>query len=161
MNQKELLETLERTHDEFLSAINQFPDGEMTTRQVAGAWTPKDLLAHVTRWENVCAGYLAQIAAGEPILPLEASTAALNDRWSAEDAKLSLDEVWQNSDASALRVRAMVESLPDHVLDQVMRGPWPELAEEMPLHRIIAIDTSSHYQQHVKDIGAATSGANA
>ncbi len=161
MNQKELLETLERTHDEFLAAINQFPDGDMTTRQIVGAWTPKDLLAHVTRWENVCSGYLAQVAAGEPIPRLEATSTELNAKWSEEDRHLSLDEVWQNSDASALRVRAMVESLPENVLDQVMRGPWPELAEEMPLHQIIAIDTSGHYQQHVKDIGVITSGANA
>ncbi len=157
MNKQELVKALERTHDEFLEAINQFPEEELSTRPVVGEWTPKDLLAHVTRWENVCSGYLAQIAAGESMPRLEGTSTELNAKWSTEDRKLTLDEVWQNSDASALRVRAMIESLAEGALDRVMRGPWLELLEEMPLHQIIAIDTASHYQQHVKDIGTAKS----
>ncbi len=155
MNKQEILQALERTHDEFLKAINQFSDEEMTTRRVVENWTPKDVLAHVTRWENVCSGYLVQVAAGDPISPLGASSQELNARWSDEDSHLTLDEVWKNSDASALRVRAMVESLEDKVLDQPMRGLDPE-EEELPLWRIISFDTWDHYQQHVKDIANAT-----
>ncbi len=156
MNKQELLQTLETTHGEFLQAINQFSDADMTTRHIVAEWTPKDVLAHVTRWEDICSGYLSQLAAGEPIPPLGGTTNEMNTRWNAEDSQLTLEQVWENSDQSALRVRAMVESLEDDWLDRKMRGPWPEITEELPLSRIIAIDTWDHYQQHIKDIAQAT-----
>jgi hypothetical protein len=159
MNKREVFESLRRSHEEFLTAINQFSNEEMTTRPIVGDWTPKDLLAHVTRWENVCSGYLVHVAVGEAIPPLEATSNDLNARWSAQDRNLTLDEVWQNCDESALRIRAMVESLEDKVLDQPMRGLDPEDDELLPLWRIISFDTWDHYQQHIKDIEKATGKA--
>ncbi len=158
MSKQDVLQALEQNHDRFLAAVNRIPDQEKGTRVVAGDWTPKDLLAHVTRWENVCAGYLDKLANGEPMPMLEGTSDQLNARWAAEDRNLSLDEVWQNSDASALRVRAMVESLTDGTLARSLRGPWPELTEEMPLSRIIGLDTFEHYLMHVKDLQSSAAG---
>jgi hypothetical protein len=149
MTKAEILRTLDEKHGQVLSKLNDLSDAEMETRPIEGDWTAKDLLAHMTRWENICAGYLDKILGGEPIPQLGSSTNDLNARDVAEDRALSLAQVWRNSDASFLRVKVLVESLEDAMLDLEMRGPWQEIREVMPLSRIIEIDTWGHYLQHL------------
>jgi hypothetical protein len=153
MNKSDLLETLRRTHDEFLAAINTFAPEQMAQVHLTGSWTPQDILAHVTRWEEICAHYLRAVIAGDPIPLLDGTSEELNARHLAADRLLTLTEVWTNSDASFNAVLAMVESLTEEQLAQVQRGPWIEFQHEtLPLDKIIGIDTYEHYPMHVADI---------
>ncbi len=151
MNRDETLRALEEGHSRLTQALAGFSDQVMGTRPLTGDWTGTDLLAHVARWENTCADYLAEVAAGRPISRLPGTSEQLNAGYYDADRSLSLDQARAAESASFGRVRSAVLGLSDEQLNLKMRGPWPEIPEELPLWRIIAIDTWDHYQMHLKD----------
>lgn len=155
MTNAELSQTLETAHDEFLSAINVFTPEESSTVEITPGWTAKDMLAHVSRWESICAGYLRYVLADEPIPLLPAPSNQINEPNLAQDRALTAEQVWEQSDTSFAAVMALVESLTAEQIERVLRGPWVELQDKtFPLYQVIGIDTFDHYPMHIKDIQA-------
>lgn len=146
-----LLSQIETAHDAFLAAVNAYSEQEFTSVDVGGGSTPCTLLAHVTRWENICAHYLRFVLAREPIPLLDGTSEELNARNRAADASLTPEQVWENSDQSYAAVMAMVESLDDARLSEEWRGPWLELQDHTyTLDQVIGIDTFDHYPDHTR-----------
>ncbi len=153
LTKEQALGELRRAHDVLLDWLSEYSEEQMQTVQLAGGWTPKDLLAHIARWENICGDYLDQVNAGLPMPQLNATTNELNEAWIAEDRALTVGEVRERADKSYLRVLAMIETLTAEAISETMRGPWKGVDERMPLSKIIAIDTWEHYREHLRDNG--------
>ena len=64
MNKEQLLKRLDKSWEALLKSYAGLSDYEMTTAKVLGNWTVKDIIAHVTCWEEEALKHLPTILAG-------------------------------------------------------------------------------------------------
>ena len=65
MNKRELLDELESSRERFLELIDDLADDAFEEPGVNGAWSLKDVLAHLTRWEAELVKLLWQVSQGQ------------------------------------------------------------------------------------------------
>ena len=125
-------------------AITHFRSTRLTEPGVTGDWSVKDLLAHVSIWEDEAIKHLPHIiAGGRP--PRYSVTYggidAFNAQMIARRSALSLAEVRQQLDDTHQRLLDVVQQLPE---DQITR--------ETRARRRLRLDTYSHYPIHTNAI---------
>jgi hypothetical protein len=111
---------------------------------VVGDWSVKDILAHVTTWEEEALKYLPLIIeGGKPpkYSVLYGGLDAFNEQKSAQKRGLSLAEVLKQLDETHERL-----------LYYVQRVPEEQFASETPFRHRLRLDTYSHYPPHTKMI---------
>jgi hypothetical protein len=139
-----LLNRLDEEWRGFRESFAGLPEAEMTLPGVTGNWSVKDILAHVTTWEEEAIKYLPVIAAGKRpprYLTMYGGIDAFNARMTGEKAKLSLDEVVGQFEAVHARLVALVQDAP---ADQV--------AGDTRWRRRLRADTYGHYPRHAEAI---------
>ena len=87
MNKGELLNKLESSRESFLELIDDLQDDTFEEPGVNGAWSLKDVLVHLTRWEAELVKLLWQVSQG--LAPTSAhfsdvSIDKLNEKWYSE-----------------------------------------------------------------------------
>jgi len=89
-----MLEHLIRAREELLAAIEGLSETEMTMLPVAGVWTIKDILAHISGWAAWDLAGIGTILAGErPDFSAIQDVDTFNGRLVAERSTWSLDQV--------------------------------------------------------------------
>jgi len=111
---------------------------------VTGSWSIKDIIAHVTWWEEEALKHLPLILAGER--PPKYSNQyggidAFNAQMTDQKRKLSFSEVLQQRDDTHLRL-----------IDYVHRVPEDQIASETRFRRRLRLDTYGHYPKHTEAI---------
>ncbi len=119
-----------------------------------GAWTFKDMAAHLAAWRNARIPIVEAIARGEP-LPPPPWPAELDDdepinAWfQARDRDRPLDEVLADYDGTFERLAAAIESLPEDIAHDPNGLPW---AGGTPA---VDIDWTDHlHEEHLRDVRA-------
>jgi hypothetical protein len=148
MNKQDLIEGLEKGRREFLTSIEGLTDEQMTEPGVAGAWSVKDILAHVSRWEAELISLLFQAQQGrQPVTdhfsaePVDES----NARWYKETKDRPLDRVLNDFRAVRQQTIKRVQAFSDKDLTDLKRFPW--LGGD-PLAEWITSDTVEHEAEH-------------
>lgn len=127
-------ELLSGLHDEYrnwLALLAEIGPQRMDRPGVAGDWSIKDVVAHLTGWRRRTVGRLGAVARGEPEPPLPwppelQSDDEIND-WIYRSSKdLSVREVLDQSDAVFRQVVAALESIPEETLANANQFPWME-----------------------------------
>ena len=159
MTTQAVLDAIARERAGLWSAIDRVGDST-TTLAVTGAWTAKDVLAHLVHYAGQLAGAL-----GAPLHPppwVDGVTERLSgDQWSARAVAhykgMSLAEVRRdlNTVVDALVARLRLRS--DEQMNATDAIPW---AEPRPLWRQVGAETFLHWPAHVADIERAV-GARA
>lgn len=118
-------------------------DGELAEPGAAGAWSVKDVLAHVTTWEEEALRYLPLIAeGGRP--PRYASSGGIDAfNGMMRDRKRSL---------SPAEVLAQADEVHGRLLDLIRRAPDDHLASGSRFRRRLRLDTYAHYREHAEAI---------
>ena len=119
-------------------------DAELLAPGVTGAWSVRDLIAHVTWWEEEALTHLPVVLAGRR--PPRYSVTwggidAFNARRTAERKDLTLGEVLRQRDEVHARLLAYLETVPDDQLDAGTR-----------FRRRLRLDTYGHYPKHARAI---------
>jgi hypothetical protein len=125
-------------------------DPELMEPGVTGAWSVKDIIAHVTWWEEEALKYLPLIIQGDK--PPRYSTMyggidAFNARMMEQKSGLSLSEVTRQLDETHRRL-----------IDYVQGVPEEQFARETRFRRRLRFDTYRHYGEHTKVIREWRSG---
>jgi hypothetical protein len=112
----------------------------MTEELVTPAWTVKDLISHVTWWEEETLEHLPLIAQGGR--PKKYSVTyggidAFNAFATERDRVLPLDEVLRRRDGTHRRLVALVGGLPEE-----------QCAGETRVRRRLRLDAYGHYPTH-------------
>jgi hypothetical protein len=132
-------------------------DGDQMTKPgVEGRWSIKDLMAHITAWEQRMIEWLKQALRGEVPKQLPTSITwedldRLNAETFRENRDRPLDEVLAESDRSYRQVLRTVEMMPEKALIQPDYYVW---RGGKPLWEIVAANTFWHYQEHREAIRA-------
>jgi hypothetical protein len=109
-----------------------------------GDWSVKDILAHVTTWEEEALKHLPQILAGEKpprYFVTYGGIDAFNALMTEQKRALPLVEILRQMDETHARLVAYVQNAPEQ-----------QFTTETRFRRRIRLDTYSHYPIHAKMI---------
>jgi hypothetical protein len=146
VTREQLLARLDSAWTAFNASFADLTDAELTAAGVVDDWSVKDLIAHVTWWEEEALRHLPLILAGGR--PPRYSVAyggidAFNARMTGRTRDLSLAEVRRDAASTHARLVAFVAGVPE---DQFTR--------ETRFRRRLRLDTYGHYPLHTAQIRA-------
>jgi hypothetical protein len=141
---RQVLKRLDQAWEELTDSYAGLSDPELLEPGVAGDWSVRDIIAHVTWWEEEALTHLPHIVAGET--PPRYSTTyggidAFNAVMTDQRRHLSLTQVLRQRDDVHRRLIGLVETAPDD-----------QLASETRFRRRLRLDTYGHYPKHARAI---------
>jgi len=144
VDRRQLLKRLEEAWEALKESYAGLSDAELLEPGVAGAWSVRDVIAHVTWWEEEALTHLPLIlAGGRP--PRYSVTYggidAFNAKMTAQKKDLSLAEVMDQRDEVHRRLIAFIES-----------APGDQVSGETRFRRRLRLDTYGHYAKHARAI---------
>jgi hypothetical protein len=144
VDRRQLLKRLETAWAVFKESCAGLSDARLLEPGVTGAWSVKDIIAHVTTWEEEALKYLPSILAGrrpERYSVTYGGIDAFNARMTQQKAGLSLSEVFRQRDEVHQRIIDVIERVPDN-----------QLIGETRFRRRLRLDTYGHYPKHAEAI---------
>lgn len=146
MQKQQLIDRLEKAWAALKDSYAGLSDAQMEQGGVTGDWSIKDILAHVTTWEEEALHHLPTVREGKR--PPRYSVThggidAFNEQMTEQKRALSLAEALAQLDAVHGRILEYVESAPDELLTSDTR-----------FRRRLRLDTYSHYPTHAQSIRA-------
>ena len=145
MNRRQILQRLERGWRELHESLDGLSHEEMVEPVFDGGWSVKDLLGHVTTWEEEAIKAMDLMARGQP-QPRYRQYRGIDgfNAWQSEKkAGLSLEDV----QSQLMETHHMLMS----VVAEMSEEHW---ATETRIRRRLRIDTYGHYRLHCEQIMA-------
>jgi hypothetical protein len=144
VNRTQLLKRMEARWLELLASYADLSAEHMTEPGVTGRWSVKDLIAHVTVWEDEALTHLPIVLAGRR--PPRYSVThgginAFNALMTERNRGLPLAEILRRRDATHSRLMAFVGRVPES-----------ECGGDTRFRRRLRLDTYGHYAVHTKAI---------
>ena len=144
MDRSQLLKRLDRAWEALKASYAGLSDAELLEPGVTGAWSLKDIIAHVTCWEHEALTYLPLILAGgrPPKYSVKyGGIDAFNAQMTDQTRELSLSEVLRQRDDTHGRLIELIETV-----------PVEQIARETRFRRRLRLDSYSHYPGHAEEI---------
>ena len=144
MDRSQLLKRLDKPWEELKASYAGLSDSELMEPGVTGGWSVRDIIAHVTSWEEEALTHLSLIlAGGKP--PRYSVTYggidAFNTQITEQKRNLSLSEVLRQRDDTHHRLIDFIQSVQEN-----------QFFRETRLRRRLRLDTYSHYPIHAEAI---------
>jgi hypothetical protein len=139
-----LLGRLEVAWSDFCKSYAGLAEAEMLKSGVTGQWSVRDIIAHVTTWEEETLKHLPGMLRGEKYPRYSVKYGgidAFNALITEKKRDLSLSEVFRQQDEIHRRLIRFIETVPEEFLDSRTRFR----------HRL-RMDTYSHYPKHAAAI---------
>ena len=144
MKKQHLLDTLDKAWQQFKESYRGLTDAQISQPGVIGEWSVKDIIGHVTTWEEEALKALALILQGQRLpryKDLYGGLNAFNALMTEKKRLLSLSEILKQSEITHQKLVAYISSAPDEMF-----------TTETRFRRRIRLDTYSHYPEHTKAI---------
>lgn len=144
MDRQQLLRRLDKAWIAFKDSYAGLSDSELLESGVTKVWSVRDIIAHVTTWEEEALKHLPAVLEGRR--PPRYSVTyggidAFNALMTTKKAGLSLAEVFRQQ-----------EEIHRQVIDVVERAPEDQLVRETRFRRRLRLDTYNHYPKHTEAI---------
>ncbi|MBA2278067.1 MAG: DinB family protein [Chloroflexia bacterium] len=136
-----LIERIEHARHELEKELDGLSDDELLSPGMTGAWSGKDTLAHIARWDQTATTVIATHLAGQSITEDYGDFDAWNARWTTADDDVPLPEVKRRFAESYRQLLHTVRSVRPDQLDEFARN-WAVAA------------TINHYPGHIASIRA-------
>ena len=143
MDRQQLLKQLDKAWAAIKGSYAGLSDSQLTEPGVTGHWSVKDILGHVTTWEDEALKYLPLILKGgrPPRYIQYGGIDAFNAQMTEQKRGLSLSDVLKQLDETHRRL-----------IDYVQSAPEEQFTRETRFRRRLRLDTYSHYPKHAKAI---------
>jgi hypothetical protein len=145
MNHEQLLQRIDIAWSALQASYRDrgLSDEQMTTPGVMGEWSIKDILAHITDWEEEALHHLPTVMAGQrpPRYAATGGIDAFNARKSEENRQRSLAEVLQRHD-----------DVHQQLIDFVAGVPEEFIRTDTRFRHRLRLDTYGHYPLHAAAI---------
>jgi hypothetical protein len=151
MNQRELLSAVQADWTDWQAVLARAGEGHMTAPGASGAWTVKDIIAHITFFENEMVGLLqSRVLAGSELwaLPQDERNRVLYER----NRGRALSDVLAESAQVHTRLMTLLGELSD--ADLTDASHFKEMPADWLPWRIIAGNTFEHYRDHAAVVRA-------
>ena len=144
MRRQQLLQKLDQAWAEFKASYAGLSDTQMTTPGVSGDWSVKDILAHVTWWEEEALKHL-------PLIIKEGRPPRYSSQYGGIDAFNAL-MTERKQDLSLADVLQQQEETHRRLIDYLQSVPEEQFTRETRFRHRLRLDTYSHYSKHAKAI---------
>ena len=144
MNRQQLLDRVDTAWTAFQASYAGLPSSRLTEPGVAGDWSVKDIIAHVTWWEEEALRHLPVIMAGDRP-PRYSVTYGGIDAFNAMMAE-------RKRDVPLSDVLTEQNDTHQRLIDFIQSVPEDQLTRETRFRRRLRLDTYSHYPIHTKTI---------
>ena len=144
MTKEQVLKRLNEAWLDLKESYAGLPDSRLLEPGVTGKWSVRDILAHITTWEEEALKHLPLILDGGR--PPRYSTKyggidAFNALMTKQKAGLALSDV-----------RKELDEIHNRLLDYVRGAPEEQFTRETRFRRRLRLDTYSHYPKHASAI---------
>ena len=141
---QQLLKRLDQAWRAFKESYAGLSDSELLKPGVTGAWSVRDIIAHVTTWEEEALKHLPLVLMGER--PPRYSVTyggidAFNALTTEQNKNLSLPDVFQHQEDVHHRLLELIEGVPED-----------QLAGDTRFRHRLRLDTYGHYPKHANAI---------
>ena len=144
MHTQQVLARLDKAWKEFEESYAGLSDAQLLEPGVTGQWSVRDIIAHVTWWEEEALTHMPTIRAGGRSPRYKTTYGgidAFNALMTERRRQLSLDEVRAQHDAVHAQLVRYVSDAPDDLF-----------GTESRILRRLRLDTYGHYPVHAKAI---------
>jgi hypothetical protein len=144
VTREQLLQKVEHRWQDLLASYAGLSDSELQEGGVVGAWSVRDIIAHVTVWEEELLKHLPHILAGgrpPKYADVYGGIDAFNTKMTEAKRGLSLAEVLRERDRTHAKLLRVVSALPD---DQIRT--------DTRARRRVRLDAYGHYPIHAAAI---------
>src|SRR5512135_2178837 len=129
MSKAQLLRELDEENGQWEALLGRIGAARMDEPGVAGHWSVKDIVAHITSWRRRTVDRLMAAAAGEadppPYWPAKLATDDdINDWFYERDQARPVEDVLEDSRRVFQQLRAAVDAFPEDDLMDPDRFPW-------------------------------------
>jgi uncharacterized protein (TIGR03083 family) len=139
-----MLAQLDTAWRDFQDAYAGLTDEELLIPGVTGAWSVRDLIAHVTWWDEEAITHLPLALTGQP-LPRYSQVYGGIDAFNALMTE-------QKRGLSLAEVRAEFIATHERLIDYIRSLSPEEIVTAPRFRRRLKLDTSGHYPIHAADI---------
>jgi hypothetical protein len=144
VDREQLLTRLGKAWHGFQEAYTGLSDSQLMKPGVTGDWSVRDILAHVTTWEQEALKHLPTILKGgkPPRYSItHGGIDAFNRITTEQKSALTLAEVRHDLEDTHCRLIDFIKSVPEQ-----------QFRTETPFRHRLRLDTYSHYPKHAKAI---------
>jgi hypothetical protein len=144
VDRRQLLRRIDRAWRDFQDSHAGLSNEQMLEPGVTGAWSVRDIIAHVTTWDEEALKHLPLVLKGgkPPRYSLTyGGIDAFNARVTEQKKDLSLPEVLRQMNDTHRRVLNLIESAPES-----------QLKGETRFRHRLRLDTYGHYPKHAQAI---------
>jgi len=146
MKRHQVLERIETTWNEFVLAYSGLSEPQLTQAGVTGDWSVKDLIAHVSWWEEESLKHLPLILQGERpprYSVLYGGIDAFNAQMTELKRSTSLSKVLREAAATHQKLIEYLSNIPEE-----------QFTSETRFRRRLGYDSFKHYPIHTAAIRA-------
>ena len=144
MDRARLLRRLERSWSDLEQSYADLSDARLQEPGVQGRWSVRDIIAHVTTWEEEALTHLPQIlAGGRP--PRYSTTYGGIDAFNALMAE-------RKRGLTLAEVLGLRDEIHSRLVDYIEHAPPAEFTRETRFRRRLRLDTYGHYPKHAAAI---------
>jgi hypothetical protein len=144
MNRERLLKRLDSARRDFIASYEGLMEAELLAGGVVGNWSIRDLIVHVTVWEEEALKHLPLILEGKRP-PRYSVTYGGIDAFNAQSmlkrSSLPLEAVLEQAEQTHARLLELIDQTPDE-----------HLGTESRFRRRLRLDTYAHYPLHARAI---------
>src|ERR1044071_6064725 len=144
MDKRQLLNQLDKSWAAIKESYAGLSDALMTEPGVTGDWSVKDILAHITTWEEEALKYLPLIIKGDRpprYSSMYGGINAFNAQMTQQKRGLSLSDVLKQLDETHSRLIAYIQGTPEE-----------QFTRETRFRRRLRLDTYGHCPKHARAI---------
>lgn len=145
MNRRQrLFETMEKAWNEFRESYAGLSEPELLAAGVSGSWSVRDIIAHITTWEEETLHHLPAILQGKrppKYSVLYGGIDAFNAKMTAARKDLPLSEVLRQQEHVHGRLINLINGIREDLLEN-----------GTSLRKRIRLDTYGHYRKHAAAI---------
>lgn len=151
MDKAKLLAFIEREHGRLDDTLALVDEARMLEPHFEGGWSVKDLLAHVTFWDEHALNTIEAALNNSDPYQLEGTTDKVNADAFEERRNRPLQDVIADYRSVYATLLERVTMLQEEDLTDPKRFRW---TKRLPLRRLIRWDTDLHYAEHNRQIRA-------
>jgi len=144
MDRSQLLKRLDKAWEALKESYAGLSDSELMESGVTGAWSVRDIIAHVSWWEEEALTHLPLILdGGKP--PRYSVTYGGIDAFNAQMAE-------QKRNLSLIEVLRQLDETHRRLIDFIQSAPEDQFIRETRFRHRLRLDTYSHYPKHTEAI---------
>jgi hypothetical protein len=151
MDKATLLDNISAGHEMLAKTLSPLHEAQMTATRVNGDWSIKDVLVHLTAWQQRLLAELQKAARGDKADMCGVDINGeemdrLNEQFYQENKNRPLNEVLNDFYSTHTSMLAAVQAMSSEDLTNPQRFAW---TDGKPLWQFIASETYEHILEHI------------